>query len=51
MTPWSLASVVVALFIGWALFQARTRAVYACPACGSKREDGHAEDCPWRRRP
>jgi hypothetical protein len=51
MTPSSLAAVVVALVIGWALFQVRTRGAYSCPACGSMNEDGHAEDCPWSRLP
>jgi hypothetical protein len=50
MTSWSITSVVVALLIGWALYQVLTRVVYSCPACGSKSDDGHAEGCPWGRR-
>jgi hypothetical protein len=22
---------------------------YSCPACGTKRQDAHAPDCPWAR--
>jgi rubrerythrin len=22
---------------------------YTCPSCGTRREDEHAEECPWSR--
>jgi hypothetical protein len=47
----SFAYSVGALLIFWAMFKLHGRAAYSCPACGSKRSDGHAEECPWRSRP
>jgi hypothetical protein len=47
----SLAYSVAALVIAWAMLQLRGRAAYSCPACGSKRADGHSQECPWRSRP
>ena len=47
----SLAYGSGALLIAWAMHQLRGRAAYACPACGSKRADGHSQECPWRSRP
>jgi hypothetical protein len=47
----SLAYLVGASLIAWATIQLRGRASYSCPACGSKRADGHSRDCPWRTRP
>ncbi len=29
----------------WVFLSAR----YACPYCGTKIEEGHARECPWRR--
>ncbi|MCW2964079.1 MAG: hypothetical protein JWO17_1331 [Actinomycetia bacterium] len=49
MTFASLAYLVGVLLIARAMLQLGTREAYCCPVCGSKREDGHAEDCPWRR--
>jgi hypothetical protein len=47
----SLAYSVGALLLAWAMLQLRGRPSYSCPACGSKRADGHSEECPWRSRP
>ena len=47
----SLAYSIGALLLAWATVQLRGRAAYSCPACGSKRADGHSEECPWRSRP
>ena len=47
----SLAYSVGALLLAWAMLQLRGRPAYSCPACGSKRADGHSEECPWRSRP
>jgi hypothetical protein len=51
MSGSSLAYAVGALLIAWAMFQLSSRPVYRCPSCGSKRADGHAQECPWRSRP
>jgi hypothetical protein len=51
MSASSLAYTVAALLIAWAMFQLGSRTAYSCPTCGSKREDGHSEECPWRSRP
>jgi hypothetical protein len=47
----SLAYLVGASLITWATVQLRGRAGYSCPACGSKRADGHSRGCPWSTRP
>ena len=47
----SLAFGIGAFLIAWVMFELRGRAAYSCPACGSKRADGHSEECPWRSRP
>jgi hypothetical protein len=47
----SLAYSVGAFLIAWGMLQLRSREAYSCPTCGSKRVDGHSEDCPWRSRP
>src|SRR5207302_8403514 len=44
----SLAYSIGALLLAWATVQLRGRPAYSCPACGSKRADGHSEECPWR---
>ena len=46
-----LAYGIGALLIAWAMLQLRGRAAYSCPACGSKRADGHSRDCPWSTGP
>jgi len=47
---WLLTYSVGALLIGRALLRLRGRRAYSCPARGSKRPDGHTEQCPWRSR-
>jgi hypothetical protein len=47
----SLAYSVGALLLAWSMLQLRGRPAYSCPVCGSKRADGHSEECPWRSRP
>ena len=47
----SLAYSVGALLLAWAVLQLRGRPAYTCPASGSKRAEGHSEECPWRSRP
>ena len=47
----SLAYLVGVSLIAWATIQLRHRASYNCPACASKRADGHSRDCPWSTRP
>jgi len=46
----SLALGISALLIAWAMLELGGREAYSCPACGSKRADGHSEECPWRSR-
>jgi hypothetical protein len=50
MTASSLAYLVGVLFLAWATVQNRIRPAYSCPACGSKKADGHSKECPWNRR-
>ena len=47
----SLAYSIGVLLVAWAMLKLHGRAAFSCPACGSKRADGHSEECPWRRRP
>jgi hypothetical protein len=51
MSALSLAYGVGTILIAWATVQLRSRTAYTCPTCGSKRPDGHSEECPWRHRP
>jgi hypothetical protein len=42
--------VIAALLIGWAFNRLHNQTGYRCPACGSRRPDGHARECPWSSR-
>jgi len=49
--PTTLAYLVAVLVVAVALVEVKTRAAYSCPACGTKRADGHSPECPWGGRP
>jgi hypothetical protein len=51
MTPLLLVFSVVAALMVRTLAGIYLGGDYVCPACGARREDQHAEDCPWKRRP
>jgi hypothetical protein len=51
MTSWTLANCIGALLVAWSILKLQGRAAYVCPACGSKRADGHTEECPWKAGP
>jgi hypothetical protein len=42
--------VIATLLSGWALVQVHRRMGYRCPACGSRRPDGHSRECQWSSR-
>jgi hypothetical protein len=50
-----VVSPYVAVYIVVALLMAKTLAgiylgpAYVCPSCGTRREDRHADECPWKR--
>ena len=49
MTATTFIAVLVALVVALAIVRIFERADYACPICGSRREDRHASECPWKR--
>lgn len=44
-----LVFIVVVLLSAKTLAEIYTGADYACPLCGTTREDQHADECPWKR--
>jgi hypothetical protein len=50
MTAAAAASLMSALLLVWGALGRRVNAAYSCPACGSKRADGHSAECPWSSR-
>ena len=46
---WARLGLVV-LGAAWAMLRSRDRPAYRCPTCGSRRADGHADECPGRSR-
>ena len=38
---------VAAVLVHWT--NTHERGSYVCPSCGSKRHDGHADGCAWKR--
>jgi len=51
-TPRSMSAVVLAVVVFAALTALKLVDLvgggrYVCPACGAKRQDRHASDCPW----
>jgi hypothetical protein len=49
MSPFALVFTVVVLMMGKTLAGIYLGGDYACPSCGTRREDGHADECPWKR--
>ena len=39
---------IVALLVIWQYMHADQRVSYICPQCGSRRQDGHSDDCSWK---
>jgi hypothetical protein len=48
MSPTTLLTVLVALALVGVLGQVAGGEAYACPVCGSRRDDGYQAECPWR---
>jgi hypothetical protein len=46
-----LAYFVAILLVLKAIVDVGQQPRYACPACGTKRQEAHAPDCPWQRVP
>ena len=49
MNTFPLVYVVVVLLMAKTLAGIYLGEAYACPSCGTRREDEHAEECPWSR--
>jgi hypothetical protein len=49
MNAMVLAYFVAVLLMLKATADVGQRQAYACPVCGTKRQEEHAPDCPWQR--
>jgi hypothetical protein len=49
MTPLTVTTVLAALALLRFMTVTHQRASYVCPVCGTKRQDRHAHECPWKR--
>ena len=49
MSPVLVMSVVLAFAIAVRLLDLHSGGHYVCPDCGAKTQDGHSDDCSWRR--
>jgi hypothetical protein len=47
MSSFVLVLIVVVLLSGKTLAAIYLGGDYACPVCGTRREDRHADECPW----
>jgi len=47
MSPVALSAILVALAIAHLLTRRYDGSTYACPVCGTTREDQHSGECPW----
>jgi hypothetical protein len=47
MSPFVLVFIVVVLLMAKTLTGIYLGGAYVCPSCGTRREDRHAEECPW----
>jgi hypothetical protein len=48
MTPSVLMLTLVALVIAKFMTGMYSRDIYVCPVCGSRKADGHTDECPWK---
>jgi hypothetical protein len=49
MSPLAVALTVVVLLMSWLMTRVYSDERYTCPSCGATDEDGHADECPWKR--
>jgi rubrerythrin len=49
MSPFAVVFTVVVLLMGKTLAEIYLGGMYACPHCGTRHEDRHADECPWNR--
>jgi hypothetical protein len=49
MSPLLLVLILVIILSAKMLAGLYLGADYACPLCGTTREDQHADECPWKR--
>lgn len=49
MNPTVAAYVLLAFVLAMALLDRTNNPGYSCPACGTKRKNGHSKDCSWRQ--
>lgn len=50
MNPTIAVYFVLVMLVAKLMLDAKVRnPAYSCPSCGTKRRDGHAEDCAWKK--
>jgi len=49
VTGTTLIAVLAALAFALAMGRTFGETAYVCPVCGTRRKDGHASECPWKR--
>lgn len=49
MSPFALVFAVLVLLLAKTLAGIYLGANYVCPSCGTRREDRHSQECPWKR--
>ena len=49
MSPVAVAFAVAVLLLAKTLAGIYLGANYVCPTCGTRREDRHSQECPWKR--